>query len=55
MTQHLGALIADIGFVVTLWGGIWLLWDKRAIAPGWLLGIGLVCLLVGGGVEGHGQ
>jgi hypothetical protein len=42
------AILLNIGAILGLWGVVWLLWDKYSNAPGWLLGIGLVTLIVGG-------
>jgi hypothetical protein len=40
-------LLQNIGAVLGLCGLLWMIWDKRAAAPAWLLGIGLVLLVFG--------
>jgi hypothetical protein len=43
----MGAVLLNIGAIVGIWGIFWYLWDRYASAPGWLLGVAIVCLLAG--------
>jgi hypothetical protein len=40
-------LLLNAGTIAGLWGTLWLLWDKRASAPGYLLFVGLAALVAG--------
>lgn len=43
----MSGILMNVGAIVGIWGVLWFLWDKHAVAPGWLLGIALICLGVG--------
>ncbi len=38
-------VLFTVGFVCVVVGAIWRAWDHNATAPGWWLGIGLLCIL----------
>lgn len=44
----MSAVFLAVGSFAGLWGIFWFAWDRYADAPAWLLGIGFVCLLIGG-------
>lgn len=48
MVDTIGIILVNIGAISGFWGILWLLWDKRSTAPGYLLGVGLVAVIVGG-------
>jgi len=41
--QEAGGIIENIGAIATVWG---------IFSPGWILGIGLACLIIGAGMAG---
>ena len=44
------AVLQNIGAVFGLWGIVWRMWDRNAMAPGYLCGVGIVALIAGGGL-----
>ena len=46
----LGALLENIGAITGIWGVFLLLLNKRARGVPWLLGIALICLLLGSSI-----
>lgn len=48
MIEAMGIILVNVGAISGFWGFLWFLWDKRSTAPGYLLGVGLVAVIVGG-------
>lgn len=46
----ISAALFNVGTVTGLLGIIWYALDHNATAPGWLLGAGLICLVIGVGL-----
>lgn len=47
MTETIGIILLNIAFIGGFYGIGWRLWDNRASAPLWLLGISLACAIIG--------
>lgn len=47
----MSGVLLNIGAILGIWGILWVMWDKYSIAPGWLLGFGLLSLIIGGALS----
>lgn len=43
----MSTVLINVGAVSIIWGVLWVMWDTLADAPGWLMALGLISLLVG--------
>lgn len=46
-TAEISGILLNIGAISAIAGIGWFSWDYNARGPGWLLGIGIVALIIG--------
>lgn len=47
MIETIGIILLNLGTLLGIWGYLWRLWNKRSMASGVLMALGIVMLTMG--------